>query len=172
MRVDKREAVAALQVLERHVLQEGRFSRAGLADDVHVQEPVLVLDAEDALVAMKIDAGEARNMICTHTGAYLPPVRPYRRGREFCHNLSPRLPLRWLGRFASLAIRGTRNRLTKTPPEGVREARASRARSRAQGMFLRARTVRGKNSQYWRSLNHAHLKSNSGMPVRCESASA
>jgi hypothetical protein len=34
--------------------------------------------------------------------------------------------------------------------------------------FFRARAVRAKNSQYWRSLNHPHLKLNNGMPVKCE----
>ena len=54
--VDQSESMPALQILERHVLQERRFSGAGLADDVDVQKPVFVLDAEDALVAAKIDA--------------------------------------------------------------------------------------------------------------------
>ena len=73
MRVDQREAVAALQVLERHVLQERRFARAGLADDVNMRKPVFVLNAEDPLIAVKIDAGETRDVIRAHTGAYFPP---------------------------------------------------------------------------------------------------
>ena len=57
-RVDKSEAVPTNQVLKRHVLKKCRFARAGLADDVDVQKTVFALDAEDTLVAMKIDAGE------------------------------------------------------------------------------------------------------------------
>ena len=36
VRVDKGQAVAAFQVLERHVLKERRFTRAGFPDDVEV----------------------------------------------------------------------------------------------------------------------------------------
>ena len=63
MRVDQRKTIAALEVLERHILQERRFTRPGLPDDVDVQQAVFVLNAEDALIAVKIHAGEARDMI-------------------------------------------------------------------------------------------------------------
>ena len=72
--------------MERHVLQERRFARAGLADDIQVQKPVFVLYTEDALVAAKIDAGEPREMMCAHTGAYLPSGRLCARDGEFCRN--------------------------------------------------------------------------------------
>ena len=79
--VDQRKTVAALQVLERHVFQERRFSRAGLADDVEVQETVFVLNPEHPLVAVKINAGEPRDVIRSHTGApscYRPFIRARR----------------------------------------------------------------------------------------------
>ena len=74
VRVDKGQAVPAFQILERHVLQERRFSRAGLADDVEVQETVFVLDPEDPLVVVKINAREARDVVCTHTGRIFLPT--------------------------------------------------------------------------------------------------
>jgi len=54
---------AALQILERHVLQERRFRRAGLADQVQVQEMVFVLDSEDALVAANMNPCEVSTNI-------------------------------------------------------------------------------------------------------------
>jgi hypothetical protein len=50
VRVDQREAASALQVLEHHILQECRFSRAGLADDVNMQKAILVLNTEESLL--------------------------------------------------------------------------------------------------------------------------
>ena len=85
VRVDQGEAVAAFQVLERHVLQERRFARAGLADDVEVQETVFVLDSEDALVVAKIDACKACDMIAPIQARIFLPARSCGRGREFCH---------------------------------------------------------------------------------------
>ena len=71
MRIDQCKALAALKVLKRHVLQERRFARPGLSDDIQVQKPVFVLYAEDALVAAKIDAGETSEMMCATTSAFL-----------------------------------------------------------------------------------------------------
>jgi hypothetical protein len=72
--------------LERHGFQERGFTRAGLADDVDVGKAVFVLDAKDAFVALKIHAREARNMIRTHTGAYLPLGWSSARDRKFCRD--------------------------------------------------------------------------------------
>ena len=72
---DQREAIAALQVLERHVFQERRFARAGLADDVDVRKAIFVLDAKHAIVAAKIDAGKAREASASiQARIFLPTV--------------------------------------------------------------------------------------------------
>ena len=74
VRIDQCEAVAALQVLERHVLQERRFPRAGFADDVNVGKAVFIPDAKDAFVGVKIHAGKTCNVISAHTRIiFLPP---------------------------------------------------------------------------------------------------
>jgi len=83
-RVDQGETVPALQVLERHVLQESRFYRARLTDDVDMQKAIFVFDPEDALVAPKIDKGETRDIIRRHTGPHRPAHRSFRGEGEFC----------------------------------------------------------------------------------------
>ena len=86
MRIDQREAMPVLQVLERHVLQKRRFPRAGLTDDVNMRKSIFVPDPEDAVVAAKIDPSEARDLIRIHTGAHLPRCGSCARGRKFCRD--------------------------------------------------------------------------------------
>jgi hypothetical protein len=58
VRVDERNAVSPPNVLERHRLKQGRFSRSCLSDDVYMGETVFGFDPEYALVIAKIDARE------------------------------------------------------------------------------------------------------------------
>ena len=71
--------------------QERRFARAGLADDVDVQKAVFVLDAEDALVVAKINAGKARDMTCIHIRAHRPSVRCTHEARSYAEKRHPHL---------------------------------------------------------------------------------
>ena len=63
MRIDQREAVAALQVLKCHSLDQRRFAGAGLADDVDVRKPILSFYAEQLLTIPKIRSGEIRDIV-------------------------------------------------------------------------------------------------------------
>ena len=54
MRVDEGEAITALQVFERHSLDQCRLSGTGLPDDVVMQKAVFFFYAEDASVITKI----------------------------------------------------------------------------------------------------------------------
>jgi hypothetical protein len=46
VRVNQGDAVALNNILYRHIFEERRFSRAGLADDVHMLAAVGLPDAE------------------------------------------------------------------------------------------------------------------------------
>src|SRR5665213_745562 len=63
VRIDKREAVSSLEVLQRHTLQQCRFSRARLTDDVHMRKAVLPLDPEQISAASKIRLCEIRYLV-------------------------------------------------------------------------------------------------------------
>ena len=73
VRVNQGEAIAALQVLERHSLNQGRFASARLANDVDVRKSIFVLDAEEALIISKINP---TNM-CDMTVLHRPIVQPW-----------------------------------------------------------------------------------------------
>jgi hypothetical protein len=66
MRVDEGEAITALQILERHRLDQRRLAGAGLANYVDMQKAVFAFDAEDAAIVAKIDAGKVKGMTCIH----------------------------------------------------------------------------------------------------------
>lgn len=66
MGINESEAVSALQVLERHCLDQSRLAGTRLPNDVYMQKAVFVLDAEDAIIIPKIDACKANSMTCIH----------------------------------------------------------------------------------------------------------
>ena len=56
VRVDEREAMLRTQVMCDEVLQDGALASAGFAENMRVESPILVQDAEDPAVVGKIDA--------------------------------------------------------------------------------------------------------------------
>jgi hypothetical protein len=65
-RINEGEAIAALQVLERHPLDQRRLAGTGLPNNVHVQKAIFVFDAEQAFVVAEIDPGKVNCMTCIH----------------------------------------------------------------------------------------------------------
>jgi hypothetical protein len=66
VRINKCDALAAPDVLEDHGFDEGGFSGARLADEVHMGDPVMVFDAEDLVGAAKISTGEVGDVGGVH----------------------------------------------------------------------------------------------------------
>lgn len=58
VRVDEADAMTGGNVLPHHRLDERRLACPGLADDVHVREPVGMLDAELLVRVSEVGAGE------------------------------------------------------------------------------------------------------------------
>jgi hypothetical protein len=58
--------ITALQVLERHRLDQRRFPGAGLPGDVEVRKAVFVFDAERALIISKIDPPNVYDIVFVH----------------------------------------------------------------------------------------------------------
>jgi hypothetical protein len=56
MRVDEREAVIRAQIVRDELLQERTFAGAGFPENMRVEPPILVQDAEDPMVVPEIDA--------------------------------------------------------------------------------------------------------------------
>jgi hypothetical protein len=56
VRVNQREPVIEFQVLKGHRLNECRFAGAGLADDVHMREAILIFYAKRPAIPPKIDS--------------------------------------------------------------------------------------------------------------------
>ena len=61
MRVNKGESFAVPNILNRHVLKQGRLAHAGLADDVHMAVAVLRLDAERDALPARVSRREVGN---------------------------------------------------------------------------------------------------------------
>ena len=61
VRIDEHEPLAGFDIGENEPLEQGRLTRAGLADDVHVREPIRLLDAENPPIIAGIGACEIRN---------------------------------------------------------------------------------------------------------------
>ena len=58
VRVDEAHAIPVVDVRDDHVLDEGGFARAGLADGIHVSPAILLLDAEDGSSVPVVGHGE------------------------------------------------------------------------------------------------------------------
>ena len=58
VRVDECQTLAILNILNSHVLEEGRFAHARLANHVHVTAAVFRLDAERRALAARVSGGE------------------------------------------------------------------------------------------------------------------
>jgi hypothetical protein len=56
--IDDAEAFATLKILANHRLKGGRLPGAGLSDEIHVEEPIGLLDAEHGRPVAEADAGE------------------------------------------------------------------------------------------------------------------
>ena len=66
MWIDESETVPALQVLESHHFDQGRFAGTGLADDVYVRKAIIVLNAEQAIVIAKINPADVYDRTALH----------------------------------------------------------------------------------------------------------
>ena len=64
--INEGEAITALQVLERHSLDERRLAGTGLPNDVDMQKAIFVFDAEDAIIIAKIDTSKMNCVACIH----------------------------------------------------------------------------------------------------------
>jgi hypothetical protein len=58
MRIDESKAIAALQILERHSLDQCRLASASFPDDVDVGKAILVFYAEQAIIIAKVDPAQ------------------------------------------------------------------------------------------------------------------
>ncbi len=64
--MDQGETITALQVLERHSLDERGFSGPRLSNYVDMRKTVLVLNAKDAIIVAKIDPPNVYDIIFVH----------------------------------------------------------------------------------------------------------
>jgi len=58
VRVDQAKSVACIRVLKRHVRQQGRFARAGLADHILVVQAVVETDCEGSRALPRVGFAE------------------------------------------------------------------------------------------------------------------
>jgi hypothetical protein len=72
-----------LQVLERHVLEQGRFAGARLSDDVEVRKAIFMFDAKDAIVVAKIYSANVDDTTALQIGAYYRSARTLRERWSF-----------------------------------------------------------------------------------------
>jgi hypothetical protein len=102
--VNKREAVAVLQVLKGHALDERRFPRAGLTDDVYVRKPVFILDPEHAAIIPKIYSAYVEHSVLDHRGM-VTAVPTSRQAGQFA-NSSNQFDFAGLAHYPAYRLRG------------------------------------------------------------------
>ena len=61
VRIDEHEPLASFDIGEDEPLEQGRFARPGFPDDVHVRQPIGLLDAKNSPVVSGIGASEIRD---------------------------------------------------------------------------------------------------------------
>src|SRR5262249_47905907 len=87
VRIDKGKAISTLQILERHRLQQCRFTSPGLPNYVDVRKAVFVFDAKNAIVVAKINSANLYDATALHWRV-LSPQSKNQRETEFCRKIT------------------------------------------------------------------------------------
>ena len=76
MRIDEREAMPAVQVLDSHRLQQGGFACAGFSDDVDVRKTIISQNPERMALISEISLTKIRDFVLIVGHAAMIRVQP------------------------------------------------------------------------------------------------